>query len=92
MVEDFDEIGHCAGVEPIRRKHGMHFATCCQAADEVIDWFPIHNHRRLHSAWGISQPDGLRVKMAQLRAMLNAGKFKTGTARTCCAVHFAEDK
>ena len=34
----------------------MPFATCRRAKDEVIDWLPFYNHRRLHSTPGYLSP------------------------------------
>ncbi len=46
----------------VERMHGMHFATRRQAKDEVIDWLPFYNYRRLHSTLGYLSPMAFEKK------------------------------
>src|ERR1700730_17979212 len=45
-----------------KRMHGMHFATCRRAKDEVIDWLQFYHHRRLHSTLGYLSPMAFEKK------------------------------
>jgi transposase InsO family protein len=44
--------GDCRDHAVVERLHGMRFASCRHAKDEVIDWLGFYNHGRLHSALG----------------------------------------
>jgi hypothetical protein len=46
----------------VKRLHGMHFATCRRAKDEVIDWLQFYHHRRLHSTLGYLSPMAFEKK------------------------------